>query len=227
VNSLRNVLITGASRGLGLEIAAGLVAFSRVTNISRSKCPLTRVSSIQCDVSDVTALADALVEKIPGGHQPDTLIINAGVLGSVGLMSDFNHEVFEKAWKVNVESTAALLRYAASMKSVALVLVVSSGAALKGYPYLAQYCATKAAQLSLVRVAAEEDSKTKYLAINPGPLDTEMNRILAGISDARYPVLRKFSDATLRSSARVRAEQIVQVVRFNAHYSSGEFVQLH
>lgn len=85
----RTVLISGASRGLGAEIAARLAPGNRVVSLSRS-APADGIEHCACDLGDAAKLGHAIDDLLQRVPDIDVLINNAAVLTSkpVAMMSD-------------------------------------------------------------------------------------------------------------------------------------------
>ncbi len=134
----------------------------------------------------------------------DVLINNASDLGPVPLamLSDTECEDLERAFATNVigpfRLTKALMgALAASAREGrgAVVLNVSSDAAVSAYPTWGAYGASKAALAHLTRIWGEEhkDDRVRFLSIDPGDMDTPMHA--AAIPDADRSTLKRPEDA--------------------------------
>ena len=189
----RVALITGASRGLGAELAGflakrgyNLVLTARGSGaLEATAQPLeeygSRIVALSGDVSDPehrSRLAEAA--KSLGGL--DLLVNNASHLGLSPLppLSDYSLDAIERVFGVNliaplglVQSTLHLLR-----ESGGLVVNISSDAAVGGYPGWGAYGASKAA-LDLVSLTlADElrDDGVAVVSVDPGDMRTEMHQ---------------------------------------------------
>ncbi|MBX3271412.1 MAG: SDR family oxidoreductase [Sandaracinaceae bacterium] len=189
-----NVLITGASRGLGRALAAALAARgARVVMVARTRGPLLEaVRAIRDEGGDAHALVADVGEpgaaaRIAGAAAAmvgpiDVLVNNASALGPVPLrpLGETSEAALDEVFAVNVRGAFALTRaLVGSMvaRGRGLVLFVSSDAAVEAYPSWGAYGASKAAADHLARVwAAELDgSGVRVLAVDPGEMDTRMH----------------------------------------------------
>lgn len=188
-NSAPTALITGASRGLGRVLAAGLAA--RGWNLildARGAEDLTRVAidlarSVQVEAvpGDVTdpehrrALARAAAAL--GGL--DALVNNAGVLGpspQPGLV-DYPLEELQRVLLVNTVAPLGVVQaLAPHLKNGARVVNITSDAAQEAYAGWGGYGASKAALQQWSAVLAAEHPQWKVYAVDPGDMRTQMHQ---------------------------------------------------
>jgi NAD(P)-dependent dehydrogenase (short-subunit alcohol dehydrogenase family) len=188
------VLITGASRGLGLEIArlfahrgASLVLTARGEEALRTAAvelgQWTEVVAIAGDVAD-PAHVDRLVTA---GEERfgwiDALVNNASTIGSSPMPSleEYPPGLLAEVFQVNVTAPLALAqRVVPGMRArgAGVIVNVTSDAAKEGYPGWGGYGASKAAleQLSRVLAAELEGSGVRVYAVDPGDMNTQMHR---------------------------------------------------
>ncbi len=157
--SLRNkaVLITGGSRGLGLEIArqvcrqGGRVAIlARDTEeLARAKIDLAShggdVLAIQCDLLDHTQIESAVQQTIQHFGQIDVLINNAGII-DVGPLNHMQREDFERAMRLHFWAPFELsMRIIPEMRRVGggRIVNISSIGGKVAVPHMAPYSASK------------------------------------------------------------------------------------
>jgi NAD(P)-dependent dehydrogenase (short-subunit alcohol dehydrogenase family) len=214
------VAITGGTSGLGLALVRELLGRgARVAFVARTRERVEQVASenpgahgIAGDVSskeDIYPIALQVTGELGG---LDVLVNNASDLGPVPLamLSDTDCEDLERAFATNVTGpfrlTKALMgALAASAREGrgAVVLNISSDAALNAYPGWGAYGASKAALHHLSRVWGEEHAadRIRFLSQDPGDMDTPMHA--AAIPDADPSTLKRPEQA-----ARELAETI-------------------
>jgi NAD(P)-dependent dehydrogenase (short-subunit alcohol dehydrogenase family) len=107
----------------------------------------------------------------------DVAVCCAGMLG-LGSATDVPLETWRQTLAVNLDAVFYLMRFALpdmQRRGGGSFVVVSSIAALKGFPNHAAYCASKGALVSLVReVAIDYGPKVRVNALCPGPTDTPL-----------------------------------------------------
>lgn len=228
--------MTGASRGLGRALAAGLAERgwsliidardaaaleSAANRIRRLQPPGARLVPLAGDVTDPEhrrSLAGAAYAL--GGL--DLLVCNAGVLGASPLpllaaypLASLREllEVYVVAGLALVQETIDLLRAA---PGGGRVLMISSDAAVEAYAGWGGYGAAKAAVDQLAAVLAVEERSLRVWAVDPGDLRTQMHQAAfpgEDISDrpepeSVIPAIMDLIDSN-RPSGRVRVADIL------------------
>lgn len=184
------VLVTGAARGLGLELALHLAGEgARVVgaDLSESSEELQRagVELVQADVSsqsDVEELADATRAELGG---LDALVNNAAVVDLERRpFWEIPVDEWDRVLAVNVRGpwlcSRAVLPLLRESDGGAIVNLASE-VAFTGSPGLAHYVSSKGALVSLTRALARElgDEGIRVNAVAPGYVPTEGSRSLA------------------------------------------------
>lgn len=181
-------VITGASAGIGADIARELVSRGYgVTLVARREDKLrdlaaelsgaVRVEVIACDVSDPDARAGLLDEVQRRGLQADILVNNAGI-GTMGAVKDADVADEIAQIRVNVEAVIDLTTRAVQLmvpRGRGAILNVGSTAGFQPFPGQAGYAATKAFVRSYTDALRAELAGTgiTVATLNPGPVRTE------------------------------------------------------
>lgn len=179
----KRAVVTGGGRGIGRAVAAPLSrAGHEVTVLGRSAAPLKAAVAAgdaagwrAVDVTDEAALSACL-----GDMETDILVNNAGIADSAPFAKS-DLVLFRRLMAVNFESvvtaTRAVLPGMIARKS-GRVISIASIAGLKGYPYVAAYCASKHAVVGPTRALTQEVARTGVTvnAICPGYVDTDLVR---------------------------------------------------
>ena len=187
---MSTAFITGASRGLGRALAAGLAraGFDLVID-ARDAAALdagagalraagATVTAVPGDVTDPAHRA-ALLAVCAG--RLDLLVNNAGTLGASPLpaLADYPADELRAAFEVNVIAPIALTQLALPLlrASGGAVLNITSDAAVEAYAGWGGYGAAKAALEQASNVLAAEELGVRVWWADPGDLRTDMHQL--------------------------------------------------
>jgi NAD(P)-dependent dehydrogenase (short-subunit alcohol dehydrogenase family) len=164
----KHALITGGGGGIGAAIARALAAAGAAISIAGRRRPALEAVAAQIAgatpiLADVTeeAACVAMLAAARAAHGPlDILIANAGAAESrPAAEADLPH------WQrmISVNLTGAFLSVRAALPDITRgdakgrrIVFIASTAGLKGYPYVAAYCAAKHGLVGLARALAAE-----------------------------------------------------------------------
>jgi NAD(P)-dependent dehydrogenase (short-subunit alcohol dehydrogenase family) len=181
---MKNIIITGTSRGIGLELALQfaneghqVLAISRKIPQKLKDNPNVTCLSVDIAVEEEMNKIDTFIAST--WKKVDILIHNAGCLVNKPF-SELTQSDFEKVYKVNVFGVANLTRICLPyMQKGSHVVTISSMGGIQGslkFPGLAAYSSSKGAVITLSELLAEE-YKEKGIAFNVlalGAVNTEM-----------------------------------------------------
>lgn len=186
---MKNVLITGATSGIGQEFAYRYAKMGyRLILVGRREERMVEIKKlvdvpVKIIVTDLSSedACFSLLEKLKDVNI-DIFINNAG-FGTAGsfLETDVNKEIS----MIHVNDIAMHILFKGILKKMqergkgTILNVCSSAGLLPAGPYMATYYATKAYMTSLTRAVARElkerRSRVYVAALCPGPVDTEFN----------------------------------------------------
>lgn len=208
------VAVTGGTSGLGLALVRLLAARgARVAFVARTARTVdltvneTAAHGIIGDVGCKDDIYPIALQITGGLGGLDVLINNASSLGPTPLapLADTTCEELEEALAVNLlgpfRLTKALLgALAASARDGrgAVVVNISSDAAINPYAGWGAYGATKAALRHLTGIWAEEANAdgVRFLSIDPGDMDTPLHAL--AVPDADPATLQRPADAAVQ-----------------------------
>ena len=194
----KNCLITGATGGLGKEIAKefaknGCNLFLTGRNnekLSSLKNELENdVSEIKIDFEDAD-LSDAdeiqkLIEKVKGAFSNIDILVNCAGVFPVKLLSDSTVEDFENCFSVNVKAAFVLCKeFSQGMisKKWGRIVNIASSSAYAGFMNTSIYCSSKHALLGLSRSLHSElkEHNVRTLCVSPSSIKTSMGKSVIG-----------------------------------------------
>lgn len=198
----RVAIVTGASRGLGLEIArAYAAAGASLLLTARDEAALHEAASsidgeVAVEPGDVSRPEDAervVAAALERFGSLQILVNNAGVYGPKGLLEDVDWEEWRRAVEINLYGSVLMCRAAVPHFRAAgygKIVQLSGGGATAPLPRLSAYAASKTAAVRFVETLAEETRAAgiDVNAIAPGALNTRMlDEVLEAGPDAVGP----------------------------------------
>jgi NAD(P)-dependent dehydrogenase (short-subunit alcohol dehydrogenase family) len=213
----RHALITGGGTGIGAAIARALAGAGAALSIAgRRKAPLDAVASSLAKataiVADITREADcaAMVATARAAHGPiDIVIANAGAAASAPA-AKIDLAQWQQAIDVNL--TGAFLTVSAALADVTRkdlgprrIVFIASTAGLKGYPYVAAYCAAKHGVIGLAR----------SLSIELASTGVTVNAVCPGYTDT--PLLDDAAEKIAAKTGRTADQSRAMLAKDNAH----------
>jgi short-subunit dehydrogenase len=215
------VVITGASAGIGRQLATDLHARGARLVLSARRLELLHQLNqaldgahlcVRCDVSIQEDCERLIGESVSRFGRIDTLVANAGFGVPAPLHEQAANDV-EAMFRTNVYGTIDCARAAAKVMLAqpardgfrGQIMTVSSGAARRGLPYMGVYSATKAAQLSLTEAMRIELEPDAIALTSVHPIGTETDFFTVAESLGRVKI-----QSAMRRSHRQSAAHVVR-----------------
>src|SRR5690625_1635894 len=236
----KNVLVTGASRGIGKAIALELasqganVADNYAGSEERAQAVVEEIQKlgvksfkVQADVSKEENVKTMIKEVIKQFDSLDILVNNAGVTKD-NLLMRMKEEEFDQVIDINLKGvflcTKAVTRHMMRQRS-GKIINVASIVGVSGNPGQANYVAAKAGVIGMTKSVAQELASRNILvnAVAPGFISTDMTDALT--QEQQDAILSKIPLAKLGTP-----EDVANVVRFlasdDANYLTGQTIHI-
>ena len=233
----RKALITGASGGIGNAIARALhergatvaVSGTRVEALNELAATLgERVHVLPCNLSktdEVEALVPAAEQKM---GQVDILVANAGITRD-NLFVQLRDEDWDEVIRVNLTATFRLTRAAIKLmmrKRFGRVIAITSVVGVTGNPGQANYTASKAGLIGMIKTLGAEYAKRGVTAncIAPGFIKTPMTDVLT--DKQREMILTRVPAGRLGTAEDIAAAA-VYLSSTEASYVTGQTIHVN
>lgn len=233
-------LVTGASRGIGKEIAIALAkegAFVAVNyNGSKEKAEevIHEIASFggnakayQCNVSDFEEASNLITGLIKEHERIDILVNNAGITKD-NLLMKMKEEEFDQVIDINLKGTFNCMKHMSRQmlkQRSGKIINISSVSGILGNVGQANYCASKAGVIGLTKSAARELASRGITvnAVAPGFIETDMTLVLS-------EAVRQQATNQIPLGRFGKVEEIANMVCFlasdKANYITGQVISI-
>lgn len=209
-NSIRSIVLTGVSRGLGRALLAGFAKRGHVViGCARSAAGIEKLRAAYprphrfdaVDVANDAQVQRWAEETLAQGGPPDLLINNAAIVNDNAPLWQVPGDQFSQVIDVNIKGVFQVLRHFVPAMVAAqrgVIVNFSSGWGRSTSPEVAPYCATKYAIEGLTLALAQELPQGMAAApLNPGIIDTDMLRQCFGQEAGQYPSPEKWAEVAV------------------------------
>lgn len=189
-------VVTGASRGIGRQIALTLAGEGAavIVNYNGSEAKALevvkeiqalggRAEAIQCSVADYEKTEEMMKQIIAKYKRIDILVNNAGITKD-NLLMKMSEEEFDGVIDTNLKGAFNCMKHVSRQmlkQKSGRIINISSVSGVMGNAGQANYCASKAGLIGLTKSIARELGSRGITvnAIAPGFIDTEMTEVLS------------------------------------------------
>jgi len=189
----KTAIVTGAARGIGLEIARQLaeggarlvlvdVLEDQLKQAAGNLPAAEQVLTFAVDVTDEAAVEAMIDEVVETTGRIDILVNNAGITRD-DLLLRMDADQWDLVMAVNLKGTFLMTKHASRYmvrQKAGRIVNMASVSGLVGNPGQANYSASKAGIVGFTRTVARELARKNVCcnAVAPGFIDTEMTRVL-------------------------------------------------
>lgn len=229
-------VITGGAGSVGAATAcAFLQQGARVMLVDRDAAALGRTAVelgapddrlVVCtaDVSSASDTSRYLKAAHTRWGRIDVLVCNAGISGEIRPIAEFDEDVFDKVWAVNVRGTFLACKYGLPlMESGGSVVITSSVMGVTADPGVCAYATSKHALVGLARVAAKEVASRgiRVNVVAPGPVNNGFQQdIEKRLSAVVGRDATEMLDDMIPLGRHARAEEVAEMMLFLASPAS-------
>lgn len=233
-------LITGASRGIGREIAITLAqeGFFVIINYngSRERAEEVRDSIVkkggeaeimQCNVAEYEACGEMIQEIIKQYGHVDVLVNNAGITKD-NLIMRMEETDFDQVLAINLKGTFNTIKHLSRQflkQRAGRIINISSVSGVMGNAGQANYCASKAGVIGLTKSVAKELASRGITvnAVAPGFIETDMTDVLS--EDTKAELKRLIPLGKIGTTKNV-ADAVAFLASDKASYITGQVISV-
>lgn len=219
----KNILITGASGGVGREFAyqlstLGCNLFLTGTNNDKLK-DIAKDTSSYYEACDLSKDIDLLVSSVRDTIKTIDILINCAGIFITKSIKDSTDEDFKKSFDINVRAPFLLIKeFSDDMvkNKWGRIVNIGSSSSYSGFPNTSIYCASKHAMLGLSRSIYSEliDDNVRTYCFSPGSIKTEMGKKVKGQDFSTFINPEELCQYII-NSINYDSDMITEEIRFN------------
>lgn len=227
---MSRILITGTSRGLGKKLFEEFLSTGdEVVSLGRSSCEIEG-PYVFCDFNSPENIKELFTSNELLKKHFDIIILNAGTLGEISAANEVTKDSLLQTFNVNFFSNKIIIDECLnnSVDSQKFIYV-SSGASKKGYTGWLEYCTSKSATDSMIRVYAKENPEHIFISLSPGAINTNMQNLIRKSDYKKFPDMKKFIDLNNLNRLRKSGDASKSIKNFISIISkdmNGQFFEI-
>jgi len=234
-------VVTGATRGIGRAIALALLeAGALVVGVYRSGAEAARTLAAEaenlagtlrlhaCDVADYAAV-ESLFSRVEDEFDAiDILVANAGIRRDA-VLAMMKEDEWRRVIDVNLTGSFTMAKFAVMLmmkKKYGRIIFITSPMARLGFAGQANYAASKAGQIGMMRSLAKETAKRKITVncVSPGFIETDL---IAGLPPEQKKEYRKLVPARRFGTPEEVAHAVLFLAGERAGYITGSVLEVN
>jgi len=234
-------LVTGATKGIGRAITVALLAEGATVigvyggdqtaaDCLAAECVAhgPRLRLHRCDVADYQAVSVLYAGIEEGFGSIDILVSNAGIRRD-GVLAMMPVEDWQRVIDVNLTGTYNMAKFAVMLmmkKKYGRIIFITSPMAYLGFAGQANYAASKAGQIGLMRALSKETAKRKITVncVSPGFIDTDL---IAGLPTERKAEYQKMVPMARFGTPEEVADAVLFLAGKRAAYITGSVLDIN
>lgn len=234
-------LVTGASRGIGRQIALTLGAKGAavIVNYNGSaakaedvvneiKAAGGKAEAVQCNVAEFESCGSMLAEVVEKYGRLDILVNNAGITRD-NLLMKMSEEDFDAVINTNLKGVFNCIKHISRQmlkQRAGRIINISSVSGVLGNAGQANYCAAKAGVIGLTKSAARELASRGITvnAVAPGFIVTDMTDVLS--DSVKASIIEQIPMKKLGETADI-AEAVAFLASDEAKYITGQVLSIN
>jgi len=217
---IKTFIITGANRGLGEAFVDVLmkrkdcfvISISRSITEKQQNYSVENFYFLEADLTDnILDKKLNIIKKIVKGNEI-CFINNASIIEPILKIEDISIDALDQTILVNIKSTILISKYLLlHFNNLKLSFVnITSGAANRAISNWSLYCSSKAFIQMFFRVAESEYKQLRFFNIDPGVMDTKMQR---SIRESDFPDVLNFQN--LKKDEKLKSPKVVALEIIN------------
>ncbi len=221
--------ITGIGSGLGKALVSEAIERGYEVYALSRRLPEElrgKVNFVRCDLEELENVKTAVYSLLGNLNRIDIVILNAGILGKFGDMSDVSLQEMDRVMNVNLWANKLILDSLMELGvEINQIVGISSGAAVNCNRGWNAYSISKASFNCLLKLYSREMDKTHITALAPGLVLTPMLEEVMAQDDTLYTSIKRIRESSKRTPEEA-ARLLFDIFPKLLSFESGSFLDV-